>query len=442
MVTVFPENFLWGVSTAAFQIEGAAREDGKGLSLWDVFCHQPGKIRDGSNANVACDHYHRWESDLNLLTELGVNAYRFSVSWPRVLPEGKGQQNAKGLDFYARLVDGLLERGVTPMVTLWHADHPQALEAVGGWANRDMIGWFADYAALLFDHLGDRVHHWLTLNEPNCFLYQGLGSGRIAPGISDWKICYQSIHHALLAHAAAVKCFRQSGRTGGIGLAMSVDLWEPASGQPDDIAAAQYAEIQNNWWLLDPLYGKGYPEDFFRNLGENAPQVKPDDFTKMAEPCDYLGLNYYWKNVIRAGGDHLGQAAKSEYTSAGGTLDPHGLLEVLQNINQRYGKQPIYITENGLYEQNSPPVDGLCDDSNRVTFLKEHIQAAAEAINEGIDLRGYFFWSLMDNFEWSEGYLPRLGLYYTDYTTQQRIPKRSALWYRDFLFKQSLRRIK
>lgn len=441
MLLSFPSGFLWGAATAAFQIEGAAEEDGKGLSLWDVFSRQPGKIRDGSNAEVACDHYHRWQSDLNLLTELGVNAYRFSVSWPRVLPEGKGQPNIKGLDFYQRLVDGLLARGITPMLTLWHADHPQALQALGGWANRQMIGWFADYAALLFETLGDRVRHWLTLNEPNCFLYQGLGTGNIAPGISDWKTCYQAIHHALAAHGAAVRCFRQGNTPGGIGIAMSIDRWLPASDSPEDAAAACYAETQNNHWLLDPLHGMGYPEDFFNTLGSLAPRIQPGDFTLMAEPCDFLGINYYWKNIVRAGVTQLGQAAKSEYTAAGGTLDPQGLLHVLRGVVERYGMQPVYITENGLYEHNAPPVDGLCDDPNRVAFLKDYIQAAAQAVDEGIDLRGYFVWSLMDNFEWSEGYQPRLGLYYTDYATQQRIPKRSALWYRHFLYQQSLRRV-
>jgi beta-glucosidase len=430
------DDFLWGVATAAYQIEGAAAEDGKGPSIWDIFSHIPGKIRDGSNADVACDHYHRWRSDLNLLTELGVNAYRFSVSWPRVLPEGKGQINPKGLDFYSRLVDGLLERGITPMVTLWHADQPQALEELGGWVNPAMVGWFADYAALLFERLGDRVRHWVTLNEPNCFLYQGLGTGGIAPGICDWKQCYQGIHHALMAHGEAVRRFRQSGRPGEIGITMSVDLWKPATESPNDAAAAAYADTQNNWWLLDPLFLGHYPATFLQNLGVNAPDIAPGDCERMAEPCDFLGVNYYWRNIVRAGEQSLGQAAKSDYTSMGGVVDPQGLIEVLKSIDARYGPQVIYITENGLYEDNPPPVDGLCDDPNRVAFLKDHTRALAEAIETGVDVRGYFFWSLMDNFEWSEGYRPRLGLYYTDYVTQQRVPKRSALWYRDYLYHQ------
>lgn len=432
-MSVSRTGFLWGVATAAYQIEGAAHEDGKGPSLWDVFSHIPGNIRDGSNADVACDHYRRWQSDLDLLTELGVNAYRFSVSWPRVLPEGTGRVNQPGLDFYSRLVDGILERGITPMVTLWHADHPQALEGKGGWANREMIGWFADYAALLYDRLGDRVRHWITLNEPNCFLYQGLGTGKIAPGILDWKACYQAIHNALVAHGAAAQRFRASGRPGSIGITMSVDLWEPASDSPADVAAAEYAGIQNNWWLLDPLYLKRYPEPFRRHLGNLAPTVEPGDFELMATPCDYLGINYYWKNIVNAGEQSLGQAAKSEYTGVGGYVHAHGLVEVLQHVYRRYGPQVIYITENGLYEQNVPPVNGICEDPNRVQFLEEHTAAVAEAIEAGIDLRGYFVWSLMDNFEWSEGYVPRLGLYYTDYATLQRFPKRSALWYREFL---------
>jgi beta-glucosidase len=439
MSRIGKHDFLWGVATAAIQIEGAVSEDGKGPSIWDVFSHIPGKIRDGSTADVACDHYHRWESDLNLLTELGVNAYRFSISWPRVLPEGAGQINKKGMDFYSRLVDALLQREITPFVTLWHADHPQALEEKGGWVNRDMVDWFADYAAQMYAHLGDRVGHWITLNEPNCFLYQGLGTGGIAPGISDWKKCYQAIHHALVAHGAAVRRFRESGRPGAIGITMSVDVWKPASDSPADIAAAEYADTQNNWWLLDPLYLGRYSAEYLQGLEENAPEIRPGDFETTSEPCDFLGINYYWKNVVQAGSQNLGQAAKSEYTAAGGSVYPQGLVEVLETVYQRYGRQVIYITENGLYENNPPPVDGLCSDPNRVAFLKSHTAAVDTAIQQGIDLRGYFFWSLMDNFEWSEGYRPRLGLYYTDFTTQQRTPKASALWYRDFLFRQMYR---
>jgi beta-glucosidase len=437
-MTVFPPGFQWGVATAAYQIEGAAYEDGKAPSLWDVFCRRPGAIRDGTNAEVACDHYHRWRSDLDLLCELGVNAYRFSISWPRVLPQGTGRPNQLGLDFYSRLIDGLLERGITPLVTLWHADHPQALEERGGWVHPDMPVWFAEFAAVMFRSLGDRVENWITLNEPNCFLYQGLGSGTIAPGIADWKKCYQAIHHALLGHGLTVRAFRAYNKAGRIGITMSVDLWEPATASPQDAAAAEYAYTQNNTWLLDPLMLGAYPQDFHTGLGNLAPQVHPGDFETIAEPTDFLGVNYYWKNIVKVGNLSLGQAAKGEYTSAGGQVYAGGLVEVLETLNTRYGPRPILITENGLYERNDPPIDGLCSDPNRVRFLKDHTAALAEALRRGIDLRGYFVWSLMDNFEWSEGYLPRLGLYYTDYATQQRIPKQSALWYRDFLYKNKI----
>lgn len=433
MKSSFPPDFLWGAATAAFQIEGAVAEDGKGPSIWDTFSHLPGKIRDGATADIACDHYHRWQTDLNLLTELGVNAYRFSVSWSRVLPSGKGKLNPSGLDFYNRLVDGLLARGITPLLTLWHADHPQALEDAGGWANRDMIDWFADYAALLFDRLEDRVQHWITLNEPNCFLYQGLGTGSIAPGIADWKICYQAIHNALVAHGQAVQRFRASGHSGQIGITMSVDLWKPASDSIEDQRAAALADTQNNFWLLDPLFGRPYPQDFLAGLGDLAPQILPGDAQTIAEKYDFLGVNYYWKNVVRAGQPGLGQAAKSEYTAAGGEIYPAGLVEVLQMLHSRYAHPAIYITENGLYEHNLPPVDGLCDDPQRVQFLKDHLAALEVAIQAGVDVRGYFFWSLMDNFEWSQGYHPRMGLYYVDFATLQRTPKRSSLWYRNFL---------
>jgi len=432
----FPRDFLWGVATAAYQMEGAAAEDGKGEGIWDVFCRTPGRIRDGSDGTVACNHYHLWERDLALLGELGVNAYRFSVSWPRILPQGKGEVNQRGLDFYSRLIDSLLERGITPLITLWHGDHPQALEERGGWANRDMIGWFADFASLLFATYGDRARHWITLNEPNCFFYQGLGTGSVAPGVRDWRLCYQALHHALVGHGETVRRLRQSGREGGIGMTMSVDLWSPASDSPADTAAAELAGLQNNWWILDPLYLGQYPPAYELHLGSLAPRVAPGDAEVIGSPCDFLGVNYYGRNWVRAGDLALGQGAKGDYATVSYNVDAPGLVEVLRMLETRYGSQAYCITENGLYRQDSPPVDGICEDPERVEFLQQHLSALSDALRQGIDVRGYFFWTLMDNFEWSQGHLPRLGLYYTDYTTQARIPKRSALWYREFLREQ------
>ncbi|MCS7047969.1 MAG: family 1 glycosylhydrolase [Verrucomicrobiae bacterium] len=422
----FPAGFLWGVATAAVQIEGMTD---RGKSQWDAYASVPGRVVDGSTPAVATDSYRLWQEDFRLLAELGVNAYRFGLMWSRVQPTGRGKPNQRGLDFYARLIDELLARGITPLVTVSHAEHPQPLEENGGWLNRDMIYRFADYASIVFDAYGDRVPYWLTINEPNCFNYQGYGTGTTAPGRKgDWAAAYQAIHHQLTAHGEAVRRFRDVRRPGKIGLAMSVDVWAPATDDPRDVAAAQAAEMQNNWWLLDPLYLGRYPETMWEQLGPLVPRVEPGDLAVIATPTDFFGLNYYARNFASAGGENFVLAAKGGVSVCRTESYPQGIPEIIATLKRRYGKFPVIITENGLY---APPT-GL-DDPARVEFLQAHIAAVADALRAGYDVRGYIVWTLMDNWEWTAGFTPRLGLYYTDFTTQARVPKTSAKWYREFL---------
>lgn len=431
----FPDGFLWGTATAAFQIEGSPAADGKSESNWDRFSHTPGKIKDGTTADVSCDHYRRWREDLKLMEWLGVNAYRFSVAWSRILPQGGGRVNPAGLDFYARLIDELLRRNITPLVTIWHGDHPQVLEDAGGWPHRDMIERYADYAAVLFDRLGDRVRHWITLNEPNCFLYQGYGDVCCPPGARDWKLAYQAVHNALVAHGAAVRRFREGGGKGQIGITLSSQLWTPASESAADRRAAELADLQNNLWLLDPLHGQGYPPAYAEYLGDLAPEVRAGDLEAMAAPTDFLGVNYYQNMAVRAGtlkpARHEGK--QTDVVVARQINDPAAFTQGLVRLRQRYGPRVFYVTENGLYQADRLAEDGTCSDAERVAYLAGHIPALREAMRAGVDVRGYCVWSLLDNFEWSAGYTARYGLFYTDYATQRRIPKTSAGWYRAWL---------
>ena len=431
----FPKGFLFGTATAAYQVEGSVDADGKSESNWDHFTHQPGKVKDGLTGDVACDSYNRWQEDIRLMEWLGVNAYRFSVCWSRILPQGKGRVNERGLDFYSRFVDALLARGITPFMTLWHGDHPQVLEAAGGWTNRDMIHRYADYASVMFDRLGDRVKNWITLNEPNCFLYQGYGDGRCPPGETEWKKAYQAIHNALVGHGEAVRRLRTVRPDGRIGITMSCQLWTPATDDPRDLRAAELADLQNNLWLLDPIHGKGYPDVYREYLGELAPQVHDGDMAAMAEPTDFLAVNYYSNMKVKAGTlvpDRSGVV--KDVVTVEELRDAGAFRQGLERLNRRYGPRVFYVTENGLYLRNDAPgPDGVCHDRERVAYLQAHTAALHDAIKAGLDVRGYFVWTLMDNFEWSMGFSVRFGLFYTDLATLQRTPKDSAAWYRDFL---------
>jgi len=432
--SVFPEGFLWGAATAAYQIEGSVSADGKSESNWDRFSHTPGKIKDGTTGDEACDHYRQWRGDIDLMKWLGLTAYRFSISWPRILPEGKGRVNEKGLDFYSRLTDALLENGITPLVTVWHGDHPRLLDEMGGWTNRTMIDLYADYAQVLFRRLGDRVRHWITLNEPNCFLYQGFGDGRCPPGLNDYRLAYQAIHNALVGHGKAVERLRAARPENRIGITMSCQWWSPASDSERDGKAARIADLRNDLWLLDAVHLGRYPQEYVEYIGDLAPEVRPGDMEAMSAPCDFLGVNYYSHMVMRAGTlVHDRGGALTDSVTAEQRNDPSGLVRVLRRIYERYGPRPIFITENGIHLREELDANGECHDGVRVEYLKGHTRVLAGIVAEGIDLRAYCVWSLMDNFEWSAGHTARFGLFYTDYATQRRIPKDSAKWYRDFI---------
>jgi beta-glucosidase len=433
---IFPEGFIWGVATAAYQIEGAWDEDGKGESIWDRFSHTPGKIANGDLGDVACDHYHRWREDVALMKELGLHAYRFSISWPRLLPEGRGHVNAAGLDFYTRLVDALLEAEIEPFITLYHWDLPQALQDQGGWPARATAEAFVEYADLVSRRLGDRVKHWITLNEPFVSAIIGYLEGRHAPGHSDLGEALAAAHHLLLAHGWAVPVIRRNGPGAQVGITLNLSGQTPASPSAADRAAAWRQDGIINRWFLDPLSGRGYPADVVEHYGNPMGFVQAGDLEVIAVPLDFLGVNYYMRGVVRSSVVSEAENAprtvfpNPERTEMGWEVCPEGLYELLGRLHFDHRFPALYVTENGAAYPDQIGPDGQVDDPLRVAFLKEHLAAAARAIEAGVPLRGYFAWSLMDNFEWAHGYSKRFGLIYVDYQTQRRILKTSAHWYR------------
>jgi beta-glucosidase len=431
----FPDGFLWGAATAAYQIEGAVTEDGRGPSIWDTFAHTPGAVRRGDTGDVACDHYHRWESDLDLLQKLGVRSYRFSVAWPRVVPDGSGAVNPAGLDFYDRLVDGLAERGITPMVTLYHWDLPQALQDAGGWATRDTAEHFARYAGLVHERLGDRVPHWLTLNEPYCSAFVGHLEGRHAPGVRDEATAVATVHHLLLAHGRAVQALRAGGVTGQVGISCNLTSPHPATGSPDDVAAARRLDLYENRMFLDPLFRGAYPEDavaYYAGVTDFG-FVRDGDLAVIAEPLDWFGINYYERHLVTADpADPVRgwrRVPDPRPTATGIGVHAEGLREILERVHREYTPLPLIVTETGLALHDYTAPDGRIADDERVAFFDGHIRAAHEALTGGVPLAGFFPWSLMDNFEWAWGYSYRYGMYYVEYGTQGRRPKQSARWY-------------
>jgi beta-glucosidase len=428
----FPPDFLWGVATSSFQIEGAAREDGKGESIWDRFCRVPGAIADASNGDVACDHYHRLDSDLDLIASLGVDAYRFSVSWPRVQPDGAGAWNPKGLDFYERLVDGLLARGVKPFLTLYHWDLPQALQDRGGWAARDTAHRFVDYARGVQRRLGDRLAAIATHNEPQVVAVLGHEIGNFAPGIKSRKTAIQVAHHLLLSHGLASQALRADGCRAPLGIVINLAHVEPATDSPADLAKARMDDAGGRRWYLDPLFKGQYPQEVLDQLGADAPVVQAGDMATIATPLDYLGVNYYFRMVASAGGSFDVKKGGLALTEMGWEIYPRGLTELLLTLHREYKLPPVYITENGGAFKD-PVVDGRIHDADRIDYLRTHIAAVAEAMRQGVPMAGYMVWSLMDNFEWASGYAKRFGIVHVDYATQRRTLKDSALWYREFL---------
>jgi beta-glucosidase len=437
----FPDDFLWGAATSAYQIEGAWNVDGKGESIWDRYTHCPGNIHSGDTGDVATDHYNRMPEDVALMKALGLKAYRFSIAWSRVLPDGRGQANPRGLAFYDRLVDELLANGIAPVATLYHWDLPQAIYIQGGWPNRQTTDWFAEYAHLMFDRLGDRVHTWATLNEPRVVAFLGYGHATMAPGIADYTQAYQTVHHLLLAHAKAVQVFRQGGYRGEIGIVIDSEHSLPASDSPEDQAAWQRYHEQDTSIFAEALFTGRYPSGSMTWIGPMAPSLHAGDMELIRQPLDFLGVNYYRSVLVRH--DALGSFLKASAaqrtlpmwgrTEMGWGVYPDGLKEVLVDLNNRYHPPKFYITENGCAASDWPDESGFVRDIERIDYLRHHFQAAHTAIQAGVNLRGYFVWSLMDNFEWSHGYAPRFGLIRIDYATLRRVPKQSYLWYQDVI---------
>ncbi len=438
----FPDGFMWGTATAAYQIEGAVDEDGRGPSVWDTFCAEPGRIRDGQSGAVACDHYHRYRNDVALMAGLGIGAYRFSVSWPRVQPEGTGAVNGKGLDFYDRLVDALVEHGIAPALTLFHWDLPQALEDDGGWLNRDTAARFADYAGIVADRLGDRIGLWITLNEPFVHMTLGYALGTHAPGRALMLDALPVAHHLLLGHGLALAALRDRGAR-NVALTNNYSPVQVASAAPADAAAADAFDVFQNRLFTEPVLLGRYPDLSAFGVAE-MPGVVEGDLTTIAAPLDGLGINYYNPTRIAAATPGTGlpfSAVDIEgvpHTAFGWPVVPDGLRELLIVLRDRYtdALPPVYVTENGCSYDDALGPDGSVDDPDRIAYLDGHIRAVHQAIDVGVDVRGYFVWSLMDNFEWAEGFHQRFGLVHVDYQTQRRTPKASAAWYREMIAAQ------
>ncbi|MDP9312368.1 MAG: GH1 family beta-glucosidase [Chloroflexota bacterium] len=436
----FPDDFVWGAATAAYQIEGAVDEDGRGPSIWDTFSHTAGKTNNGDTGDVACDHYHLWQDDVKLMQQLGLQAYRFSISWPRVIPQGFGQPNERGLDFYDNLVDGLLEANITPFVTLYHWDLPQALQDKGGWANRATVDAFVEYADAVVARLGDRVTHWITHNEPQVAAFVGHFEGRHAPGVQDPRVALQVAHHLLLSHGRTVPVLRSARAGAQVGITLNLSPAVPASDSAEDQAAAERLDMAFNRWFLDPLYGQGYPPALAELYGALMPEIEANDLDLIATPTDFLGINYYFPQTVRAvpfSQHPLGIGTRSpeeeiaagrEITAMGWLVAPEGLTDVLKRVQTDYAPKAIYITENGAAFDDTL-ADGTVNDPRRTAYLRSHFAAAWEALHAGAPLRGYFVWSLLDNFEWAHGYSKRFGIVYVDYPSQTRVLKDSAHFY-------------
>ncbi len=431
----FGPDFRWGVATASYQIEGAVDEDGRGPSVWDTFCAEPGRVKDGDTGAVACDHYHRWPEDVALMRDLGVDTYRFSFAWPRIQPTGRGPVNPAGLGFYDRLVDGLLDAGITPCPTLFHWDTPQALQDEGGWLARDTALRFGEYAAVLGERFADRVTQWATVNEPVVVTLYGYALGMHAPGLTLLYDALPVAHHLLLGHGLATQALRAAGAA-QVGIVNNLSPTWPSSQDPADVAAAALYDDLVNRLFTDPVLLGHYPESLAALL-----PVEPGDLEVIATPLDWFGLNHYFPSVVGAapeGADlpfELGMAAGYPTTDFGWPVVPAAFTEILLTLRERYGDAlpPVYVTENGCSDATGPGEDGEVHDERRTAFLDAYLRALLDALRAGVDVRGYFCWSLLDNFEWAEGYSQRFGLVHVDYPTQRRTPKDSSRWYRDVI---------
>ena len=445
-IASLPADFRWGVATSAYQVEGAVAEDGRTPSIWDTFCRVPGAVANGDHGDVACDHYHRMPADVSLMADLGIDTYRFSVAWPRIQPGGRGPVNPAGFAFYDRLLDELLGRGIEPWLTLYHWDLPQDLEDAGGWPERDTAYRFADYATLVFDRFADRIRSWTTLNEPWCSAMLGYAYGRHAPGRRNLADAIRAVHHLLLGHGLAVERLRSAARGPvDLGITLNMSSHSPATDSAADHAATRWADALDTRVYLDPLRNGCYPADLVADLAARgiALPVRDGDLATIAAPIDFLGVNYYF-SCVHSGVDEQGRDRDADghpiervvptgrpVTAMDWEIDPDGLTRLLARLGRDYPGLPMWVTENGSAFVDHPDEAGYVDDDERVAYLASHIGAVALARTRGADVRGYFAWSLLDNFEWDYGYDKRFGLVRVDYDTQARIPKRSAAWYRD-----------
>ncbi len=433
-----PADFAWGTATSAYQIEGAAEEDGRAPSIWDTFSRVPGAVDGGHTGDTACDHYHRWQGDIALMRQLGTNAYRLSVAWPRVVPGGDGPVNAKGLDFYDRLTDGLLAAGIEPNVTLYHWDLPQALQDRGGWPERATAEHFAAYAGLVAERLGDRVTQWATLNEPLCSAWIGHLEGRMAPGWTDLTAAVRASYHLLLGHGLAAQAVRAARPAAAVGIVNNLSTVEPATGSEADRAAARRMDGHVNRWWLDPVHGRGFPADMREVYGVDLPE-RPGDLAAIAAPLDWIGLNYYFPQVVTA--DPAGPAPFARQVDRPGVprtgmdweVDADGLETLIMRLHEEYGDQRIHITENGSSYPDTVTPDGRVHDPERAAYLTSHLAACARAARRGAPVAGYYAWSLLDNFEWAYGYDKRFGLVHVDYATQRRTVKSSGRRYAEII---------
>jgi beta-glucosidase len=437
-LAALPHDFLWGTATSAYQIEGAVAEDGRSPSIWDTFSHTPGKIAGNDHGDIACDHYHCWREDIGLMRQLGTNAYRLSIAWPRVVPGGDGPVNPKGLAFYDELIDALLEADITPSVTLYHWDLPQVLQDRGGWPERETALAFAEYAAVVAERLGDRVTHWATLNEPLCSAWIGHLEGRMAPGLTDLTAAVRASYHLLLGHGLAAGAIRAASPSAQVGIVTNLSTVHAATDRPADVQAARRMDGHVNRWWLDPLHGRGFPSDMREVYGVELPEQSGDVAT-IAAPLDWLGLNYYMPATVAddpsAPSPHVRSVRRLGVPRTGmdWEVDPNGLETLLLRLTDEYGARKIYVTENGSAYPDAVRPDGTVDDPERQDYLERHLAACASAVRKGAPLAGYFAWSLLDNFEWAYGYDKRFGLVHVDYGTQVRTIKGSGRRYAEII---------
>ncbi len=440
----FPEGFLWGTATCSYQIEGAVKEDGRGESIWDVFSHTPGKTLNGDTGDVACDHYHRWQDDIKVMQSLGYPYYRFSLGWPRILPNGRGKINQPGLDFYSRLIDGLLEAGITPMATLYHWDLPIALE--NAWLNREVVDAFAEYTDVVARHLGDRVKYWFTINEPWCASHLSYTYGEHAPGLKDRSKGILAAHHLLLAHGVAVKEIRKTVPDAQIGIVLNMS---PVHNDPDAPVSEDRIRFMDGElirWFADPIFGRGYPQDILEDyvhmgvLKSTEPDfIQPGDMDLIAQETDLLGINYYTRMFVSANSEGIHNEERDvPQTDMGWELYPQGLYELLERINREYHPKQLMVTENGASYADGPDENGKVRDQRRIDYLHSHLKVVWDAIQAGIPVTAYLQWSLMDNFEWARGYSQRFGAIHVDYETQKRTIKDSAYWFSDVVKRNGL----